>query len=295
MNKIILLMAILVWVLFYSSSASCLSPWEYSEQETRNYLKGMQEIQWKGWGSVQSKVLPIIQRLINDTGEVYNVVPGQTFAKGVAHAGGWIILDISTTQETTSVLAFWLAHEWAHEHLGHQPNWYKPDGNPWRYRPLPSSDEDTADIWAGKFLARHYYQLEPVLTALRATPNLGTPGYSSPESRAANVRRGYRAASSAVDKNFCNDQYEECIGWSDTWQYSCELDEIGLCADKCVETIGYSLDNCQNLCLKADIMEKITSMCRGIIKRKHEQCEAAKNTCKNEKKDDWVPWPEENE
>jgi hypothetical protein len=172
---------------------SAQTPWEWNYQETQDYFRGMQEIQMNGWGATNARVHTVIRKLIVDTGKTFHVVPGQQFTIGQAHNGGWIILDISTTQKGDDVLAFWLAHEWAHEHLGHAANIYQPVGDPWRYRPLPSSDEDAADVWAGGFAARHGYALAPILADLRRQPADPSGAHSPGAVRAENVKAAYEA------------------------------------------------------------------------------------------------------
>lgn len=147
-----------------------LSPWDFDQKETLAYFEGMHELQTTGWGSLNSRVTKVTTQLVKYSGQVFKVVPGQTFQWGQAHAGGWIILDISSVSSPEPILAFRLAHEWGHEALGHQPNWYHPAGKQWTFRPSNTTAEDEADAYAGRFLARFGYPLDPVISELKSLP-----------------------------------------------------------------------------------------------------------------------------
>ena len=170
-SKFLFHLQLLILFLFFSTPYSAKEPWEWHQEEVNRYFAGWNEIYMNGWGRLNDKVNKIVRKLVNDTGKVFRVVPGQTFQVGQAHVGGWIILDLSTATKNEDVLAFWLAHEWAHEHLGHVPNLYKPHGKNWTYRKSSTADEDEADEWAGGFLARNGYSLDNVVNELKSLPN----------------------------------------------------------------------------------------------------------------------------
>lgn len=180
-------------VALWAGQAHAQGMWQYQEDEARHYFRGFDELRWAGWGTTQAKVEPIILQLMEDTGEVFRVVPGQGFLKGQAHSGGWIVIDLSVAHGPREVLAFWLAREWAHEHLGHPPSLYRPFGAAWRSMPLPNSDEDLADLWAAAFLKRRGYDIEPVIEELLSLPLPPDPARSTPKRRAAAVREAYDA------------------------------------------------------------------------------------------------------
>lgn len=187
------LVGLVVGVVLWAGQAHAQGMWQYQEEEVRHYFRGFDELRWSGWGSAQAKVEPVILQLMEDTGEVFRVVPGHGFQRGQAHSGGWIILDFSLAQGPREVLAFWLAREWAHEHLGHPPSLYRPFGASWRAMPLPNADEDLADLWAAAFLKRHGYDIEPVVDELLSLPIPPDPARSAPKRRAAAVRAAYDA------------------------------------------------------------------------------------------------------
>lgn len=171
-----------------------MTPWEYQQQETARYFRGLASVQTQGWGPINARVLAVEQQLIDYSGKVFRVVPGQSFQWGQAHAGGWIILDISSASAEKPILAFRLAHEWGHEALGHQPNIYQPSGSPWRFRATPTADEDAADEYAGKFLATYHYDLDSVTSYLRSLPAMpGDFQHSDGPRRARIVETAYES------------------------------------------------------------------------------------------------------
>ncbi len=183
---------ITILVILLSQSSLAQESWEWQQEEVSRYFSGLNEIRMQGWGRLNYKVNSVVEQLISDTNEVYRVVPGQTFSIGQAHMGGWIILDISTATKNQDILAFWLAHEWAHQHLGHQANIYNPQGNIWKYRKTPTADEDAADHWAGGFLARSGYPIQNILNHLNDLPVAhGDYAHSNGDRRARIVAKAY--------------------------------------------------------------------------------------------------------
>lgn len=178
---------------------SPLTPWQWQQEEVARYFSGMAAIQLRGWGELTQTVNPLIFQLVQYSGMVFRVVPAQTFNVGQAHVGGWILLDISTATRPRDELAFWLAHEWGHEALGHQPNFYHPAGNPWRSRMTSTADEDAADRWAGGFVCAAGYDIVAVTEALRRLPRVhADQAHSNGEERASHALAGYAAAGCAA-------------------------------------------------------------------------------------------------
>lgn len=203
MKATLLLLVVLISPNF---SLAAQEPWQWQQEEVARYFSGLNEIQTTGWGRLEAKVNTVIRQLIEDTDEIYKVVPGQTFSIGQAHVGGWIILDISTATKDQDILAFWLAHEWAHQHLGHQANIYNPQENIWKFRKTATEEEDAADEWAGGFLARYDYPIENVLKELNNLPDLhGDFAHSDGEQRGQIVASAYE---SYEKKDLYDDNYE---------------------------------------------------------------------------------------
>jgi hypothetical protein len=179
--------------------AQQLTAWEYSQKEAVAYFDGMKELQVSGWGSLNEKVSKVTNQLIQHSGQVYRVIPGQTFQWGQAHAGGWIILDISSVSAIEPILAFRLAHEWGHEALGHQPNWYHPAGGAWKFRPSSTTAEDQADAYAGRFLAKFGYPLDVIVAELKDLPQTSNGDrHSDGSTRAMIVSESYKRQQSAL-------------------------------------------------------------------------------------------------
>jgi len=157
---------------------------EYQLRELRDAVKGIVLSQ------EQSSNLWEIYRQLNEySGELFPIVLGQTFQWGQAHAGGVIIFDRSIAAKPKDVAAFVMAHEYGHQVLGHQPNFYKPFGSVWRFRPSATSDEDAADAWAGEFLARYDYDICAVAKFLERTPRSpNSDTHSDGPERAQNVK-----------------------------------------------------------------------------------------------------------
>jgi hypothetical protein len=147
-----------------------MTPWQYNAKEAQNAFAGFRSIQASGWGPLNARVLHVQSQLVEYSHQVYRVIPAQNFDWGSAHAGGWILLDISSATASDEVLAFRLAHEWGHQALGQQPNFFHPMGRGWAFQSNSTQDEDDADTYAGKFLATYHYALEPVLRELRSMP-----------------------------------------------------------------------------------------------------------------------------
>jgi len=171
-----------------------LTPWQWQQEEVTRYFGAATAIQMGGWGQLAQRVNEIIAQLMVHSQMVFRVVPAQTFNVGQAHVGGWILLDLSTATRPRDELAFWLAHEWGHEALGHQPNYYHPAGNPWRGRMTPTADEDAADRWAGAFICAAGYDIARVTASLRRLPRVHADmAHSNGDERAQYARAGYSA------------------------------------------------------------------------------------------------------
>lgn len=199
----------LIFSLIVTAQAFSLTAWQWQQNEVANYFKGLSEIQTQGWGNLNNKVGTITNQLIQYSGKVFRVVPGQTFNMGQAHVGGWLILDLSVAEKQNSVLAFWLAHEWAHLDLGHQANIYNPNGNRWKIRTSSTQDEDEADEWAGKFLAASGYSINEALGELINIPdNPADNVHSNGNTRAQIVLNAYQGK--ATQSSSCHISIIQC-------------------------------------------------------------------------------------
>lgn len=128
----------------------------------------------------------------------FPILFGQTFQWGQAHHGGLIIIDYSSLNKNTSILAFIFAHEWGHQALGHQANIYNPTGDIWRIKTSSTQNEDQADFYSGKFIAKYGYDIDLVyqfLSNLPESPNDHV--HSSGRKRAETVLNGYKSMQSS--------------------------------------------------------------------------------------------------
>ena len=164
----------------------------YQYDEWQKYLEALPSVSSEfNPSNPNSRVGRVYRQLVQDTGKQFRVFPAQTGNIGQAHAGGLILIDISKLSEPTPVLAFWLAHEWAHLELGHQPNIYRPQGTT-QWQVVPTQREDQADIWAARFLARQGYPVEQVVQHLRQLPHSPYDhSHSEGWVRAQNVQNAY--------------------------------------------------------------------------------------------------------
>ncbi len=142
-----------------------------------------------GWEPLNARVQRVVRALERWSGRTFPVLAAQTFSWGQAHAGGVILLDLSSAAQSPAVLAFRLAHEWGHQALGHQPNAYHP-GGAGRWPRGHTELEDEADEYAGRFLFAGGYDVEAVKLVLARLPAVAGDVHSGGAQRAALVQRG---------------------------------------------------------------------------------------------------------
>ena len=169
----------------------------YGQEEFLKYVAALPRVQleFNPYNS-NSKIAKIYRHLVKHSGKNFPVLPAQTYNGGQAHQGGIIIIDISKLSEPKEVLAFWLAHEWGHQDLGHTANIWQPSPvQKWKYRVLPTAKEDEADEYAAEFLAKYGYSIDRVvwmISRLPSDPN--AHAYSDGPIRAKKVKATYLRA-----------------------------------------------------------------------------------------------------
>ena len=138
--------------------------------------------------SINLRVYRVWSQLVTSSGQMYTVRPAQQNNLGQALPNGVILLDLSVAgDDAESVTAFWLAHEYAHQVMGH-PRLSVSMLGQFIVAQGGTRFEDAADRWAARFLADHSYDIEPVLDFLCGLPGGGTTGAHSPgPARSANV------------------------------------------------------------------------------------------------------------
>lgn len=124
--------------------------------------------------------------------QAYPVVPTQEFTIGQALPNGVVLLDLSIAGDPdVEVTAFWLAHEYGHQVLGHPSLLVTPMGQ-YVAAVAGTYHEDAADEWAAEFLDAAGYSVEPVLSFLCAMPGGGYgDSHSDGPTRASNVAAAY--------------------------------------------------------------------------------------------------------
>lgn len=132
-------------------------------------------------------------QLAQYSGRPYPVFITDVSTIGRALPNGTVIIDYAVFgHQDQEVTAFWMAHEYAHQVLGHVTPRLVRIGA--RIFPVYSSgrgteNEDAADRWAAEFLVQHDYDTEPVVDMLERLPDMpGDNQHSKAAVRAATVR-----------------------------------------------------------------------------------------------------------
>ncbi len=201
-----LIMASLVMLLVVVSSGHALEKTSATVSVSQGvgvYGEAMTFEDWTGVVSANAnpvlsrqKLLRVYSQLLKYSGKNFRVYPYQTNLIGLAKPGGVIMIDISIVGKPVEILAFWLAHEWAHQDLGHAVNRFATPqmtiNAMLRRQRFPTSSEDEADIWAARFMARHNYPIAGVLENIcRLSKGRPDKSHSSRELRAMNVAAAY--------------------------------------------------------------------------------------------------------
>jgi len=132
-------------------------------------------------------------QLAQFSGRPYPIFITDVSTIGQALPNGTVIIDYAVFgHEDQEVTAFWMAHEYAHQVLGHVTPRLVRFGT--RVLPIYSSgrgtdNEDAADRWAAEFLVQHGYDTDPVVEMLKRLPDMpGDHQHSKSVVRAANVQ-----------------------------------------------------------------------------------------------------------
>lgn len=157
--------------------------------------------------TTNARVEQIWWQLFRRTGHVYRVLPSQNFNIGQALPFGVILLDLSTAGDPSpEVTAFFLAHEWAHQELGHV-NLTVAQQGAIMMALGPTANEDSADRWAARFVKDAGYDTGPIYDYLCALPG-GGPGdvHSSGPERAHIAQAAIRDRGGDVCAGDSNDR-----------------------------------------------------------------------------------------
>lgn len=147
--------------------------------------------------SINQRVYTIWTQLVRASGQMYEVRPAQQNTLGQALPNGVILLDLSVAgDDEEAVTAFWLAHEWGHQVMGHPQLMITRLGQ-FIAASGGTAAEDAADRWAARFLRTSRYDVEPVLDFLCDLPGGGYgDSHSTGPQRARNVATAYGDATS---------------------------------------------------------------------------------------------------
>jgi hypothetical protein len=214
------------------------TPQQFYQSQTADFVRAL------GNPNVNARVRRIWMQLATATNRMYPVVPAQQYNMGQALPNGVITLDVAIAgNDDAEVTAFWLAHEWAHQYLGHSAMLLYPLGR-WAAARAGTAQEDLADKWAGRFLKAEEYDLEPVLNFLCALPE-GRPGdtHSSPDKRARQTAR----SAGMTDYEGC-EQDPDPQPPSEEEMQACLERKVVRCMESCQTSYGRPYNQCVVLC-----------------------------------------------
>lgn len=179
--------------------------------------------------SINQRVYEIWIELVEDTGMMFPVWPAQQNNLGQALPNGVILLDLSVAgDDEESVTAFWLAHEYGHQVIGH-PRLMITQMGQFIVALGGTRIEDDADRWAARFLNRNSYDIDPVLEFLCDMPGGGAADmHSTGPQRARNVASAFGDGTVSP----CDDDNRPSFGSGDSCEFARdgECDEPGLCS-----------------------------------------------------------------
>lgn len=192
-----------------------MTPWRWQRSEVEKRLSGLSGVELEGWGQLLPKVYQVSAKLVSYSRTVIPVIPARSLPVEQAHLGGWIVLDLATAGRPEHELAYWLAHEWGHETLGHPANLYRPAGKSWRTRATSTAHEDAADRYAGEFLCSAGYEVEKVIAALKWAARVhGDKAHGNADQRGRQILAGYVAGGCSppgvVPRRQCTSRLVEC-------------------------------------------------------------------------------------
>jgi hypothetical protein len=176
----------LLGLLFLSTVCAAQgNPADYFQNQIRNYWRGVYD------PSTNARVQRIWLDLVDYSHVMRPVLPAQQFNAGQALPNGAVLLDISIAGDPDSnVTAFWLAHEYGHQVLGHPQLGATPWGQFLAMR-AGTANEDAADRWAARFMRAKDYEVEPALEFLCGVPSAPGDSHSTGPQRARNVARAF--------------------------------------------------------------------------------------------------------
>lgn len=187
------LLPIALTAVIVATSAAQSDPREYFATQVQNYWRALRD------PSTNSRVQRIWLDLVAYSGLMRPVVPAKQFNAGQALPNGVVLLDLSIAGDPNeNVTAFWLGHEYGHQVLGHPQLGMTPWGQFLAMR-AGTSNEDSADRWAARFLKAKGYDVAPVVAFLCGVPSAPNDSHSTGLERAAAVARAYGGGAADCD------------------------------------------------------------------------------------------------
>lgn len=291
------IIALILAVLCAMRDAAAMTP-----EDVRAYLLAQGILSTYGAGPLKARAEQVITQLRRYSNKSFVVYPVRDLAMLSAHAGGFILLDISSMANDESLLAFRLAHEWGHLVLGHQPNISTPYGNPLRPRFGPTTDEDAADIYAARFLAEYGYDIEPAMLDLRSMVVPPGDPHSNGPVRARVVQIAYEKArcrkapkSGEVESEKiqpgdaapkvltcperCDSALEKCKDDSAADLEPCIDRKLRRCINSCVYATGQSDEACRvGSCSSEE--DQAERSCESSRRSSIRRCESTARSCR---------------
>jgi hypothetical protein len=163
----------------------------YFQNQIQNYWRALND------PTTNARVQQIWLDLVSYSGTMRPVIPAQQFNAGQSLPNGIVLLDLSIAGDPDeNVTAFWLAHEYGHQVLGHPQLGATPWGQYIAMR-AGTTNEDAADRWAARFMRAKGYDVEPALDFLCTVPSAPGDSHSTGPRRAANVARAFGGGATA--------------------------------------------------------------------------------------------------
>lgn len=204
-------------------------------------------------------------RLVQHSHRMYPVVPSATFQMGQSLPNGVVLLDLALLAYPEEVTAFWMAHEYGHQVLGHPQLSASPLGR-FMIAGGGTEQEDAADRWAGRFMHDAGYDIEAALAFLCRLPN-GPPGdtHSKGPERAAMVARAYGhggdACAGGDDVDLPDEETTTDLGGGAAYD-ACMAGMPARCRQVCMNSYGYPAATCVRMCQPDPVnMASWTQLC----------------------------------
>lgn len=202
--------------------------------------------------TANDRALKIWSQLVDYSHQRFRVLPAQNFNMGEALLGGIVLLDVALLAYDESVTAFWMAHEYGHQVLGHPAMTATPLGQ-FIAMSAGTANEDAADRWSAGFMKAVHYPIKPTLSFLCRLPS-GGRGDSHSDGP---VRAGYVAKTYGLAGDPCStvrnasggvDPAPGDAGGRGAASSACMDEAPARCVRVCTKSYGHTLQVCHTIC-----------------------------------------------